>query len=929
MVLAELRRLKLAGSTSEEPTVSVRLDVKDRSDAAAPDGVGHQASATAEEIARSLASGDFGLEARPLEAELGPDGQQTAISPAPAIPAEDRGTYASTFAPPGSSGLSEHSTDKHGFFRSAARIGMQAAQALEYSHKQGILHRDIKPSNLLLDVTGNVWVADFGLAKSLDSDHLTHTGDILGTLRYMAPERFQGVCDARSDVYSLGLTLYELVALRPAYEDSDRHRLIARVQAEEPTALKSLVPEVPRDLATIIQKAIAHEPASRYATVAALASDLERYLEGRTILARRASFLERSYRWCRRNPWAAGFFALIFSDLCVTSALALWAWRAERSTRAERNRAESEADNARAVEQFLREDVLGQADAINQAGPSQTPKADLKVREALDNAANRIGARFETKPRIEASIRHTIGESYMHLGIYDKAIEQLRLALHLRREALGLDHVDTLITESRLGETLVAADQLPEAEQLLIHSTKGLLRTRGEVDANYLSTLNLLAQVHFAQKQYDRAEEEYGRVLAGLSRSPKSDVRERLSALNNLGMVFQEQGRLGKATSIFDEMIEDMKSEFGPEHPYTLTVMNNLAELRYRQDQLEEAGAMFREVLEIRKRVLEPDHPETLISMNDLAQVYSNQARYAEAEPLQREVLEKRGKTLGDDHVLTCEAMSNLATLCRNTSKLDEAEYLCRQALRGLESKRGKDDPETLFVAGNLAMVLFAKGKMDEAIRLLEKSAEGMKQRLGEDHLNALLMSSNLASLYGAKGDHFRAELVLRVVLEGRTKVLGKRHRETLATMDALGRCYLNLGRPTDAEEILAQCREIRNRGKLDEWSRLNTEGLLGESLLRQKKGTEAKAFLLSAYAGLKHLESSKPGQNTDAARASLAKVVQSIALLYDASRAPSDDKDLARIWSDPEFQAALLDVQFPADPFAPLEVPPGAFRPR
>ena len=139
---------------------------------------------------------------------------------------------------PGTSEISASSDPDRQFYRSVTRIGIQVADALEFANRQGILHRDVKPSNLLLDNHGNVWVADFGLAKTAEADDLTHTGDILGTIRYMAPERFSGRCDARSDVYSLGLTLYELVALQPAYEASDRHALIERVLHEDPERLK-------------------------------------------------------------------------------------------------------------------------------------------------------------------------------------------------------------------------------------------------------------------------------------------------------------------------------------------------------------------------------------------------------------------------------------------------------------------------------------------------------------------------------------------------------------------------------------------------------------------------------------------------------------------------------------------------------------------
>src|SRR5262249_58234053 len=136
--------------------------------------------------------------------------------------------------------------------REVARVGLQVAGAVAYRHAPGVLHRDIKPSNLLLDVKGTVWVADFGLAKALaDGDGLTNEGDVLGTLRYMAPERFRGQSDARSDLYALGLTLYELLTLRPAFDQDDRDRLIHQVTTGVPPRPRALKPEIPRDLETI------------------------------------------------------------------------------------------------------------------------------------------------------------------------------------------------------------------------------------------------------------------------------------------------------------------------------------------------------------------------------------------------------------------------------------------------------------------------------------------------------------------------------------------------------------------------------------------------------------------------------------------------------------------------------------------------------
>ena len=178
-----------------------------------------------------------------------------------------------------------------------ARVGVQVADALAYAHAQGVLHRDVKPSNLLLDLNSTVWVTDFGLAKSTGSDDLTQMGDIVGTLRYMAPERFDGWSDPRSDVYALGITLYELLTLRPPFEESNRVKLIEQVLHDSPTPPRKLYRRIPQDLETIVLKALAKEPGQRYATAEQMAEDLRRFAADRPILARRITSAERAWRW--------------------------------------------------------------------------------------------------------------------------------------------------------------------------------------------------------------------------------------------------------------------------------------------------------------------------------------------------------------------------------------------------------------------------------------------------------------------------------------------------------------------------------------------------------------------------------------------------------------------------------------------------------
>ena len=222
---------------------------------------------------------------------------------------------------------SSNSTES-GYFHGVARLALQAAEALAYAHAEGVLHRDIKPSNLLLDTRGILWITDFGLAKSDDTDDLTQSGNVVGTIRYMAPERFAGQSDARADVYGLGVTLYELIALDPAFDKLDRAELIQQVTTREPVPLRKRDPGVPRDLETIVLKSIEKDPSSRYASCGDFADDLRRFVNFEPIGARRATVPERFWRWCQRNP-AVASLSLALAGLVTLVAVgatgaALW-----------------------------------------------------------------------------------------------------------------------------------------------------------------------------------------------------------------------------------------------------------------------------------------------------------------------------------------------------------------------------------------------------------------------------------------------------------------------------------------------------------------------------------------------------------------------------------------------------------------------------
>jgi serine/threonine protein kinase len=237
-------------------------------------------------------------------------------------------------------------------WRNVARIGLQVALALSYAHAHGTLHRDIKPANLLIDTSGNVWITDFGLAKALASESLTLSGEIAGTLLYMSPEQLQGESDTRSDLYSLGVTLYELLTCQPAFGSATQAGLVYQVSQGLRTTPRAVNPAIPTDLETIVLKATTTDPQQRYASAADLADDLQRFLDDLPLRARRASTAERLWRWCRRNKAIASLGAATF---VLTLLVAIVASIGLASTRSalkgeaeERRKAEANALTAKA-----------------------------------------------------------------------------------------------------------------------------------------------------------------------------------------------------------------------------------------------------------------------------------------------------------------------------------------------------------------------------------------------------------------------------------------------------------------------------------------------------------------------------------------------------------------------------------------------------
>ena len=313
-------------------------------------------------------------------------------------------------------------------FKAIAKIGQQAASALAHANQQGIIHRDIKPANMLMDQTCRIWIADFGLAQ-FDEDGLTRTGGVVGTLRYIAPERFDGQCDARSDIYSLGLSLYELVALRPAFHTRNRLSLLEQIRESVPARLRSINRDVPRDLETIIHKSIDKDPKRRYQNAAEFADDLERYIDDRPIQARKTGPIERLVRWSKKNPAlsiALSTIALLMLTGLIALSIGLEHFRQQEIE--QRNLAEThrehlyEAEMKNAFEEMSsRNAVKLVRSMLNGWVPKQGEK-DLRGWEwyHLDNACRQESVVLETMAQMSVS---GISPSHRYLatgsGVFD------------------------------------------------------------------------------------------------------------------------------------------------------------------------------------------------------------------------------------------------------------------------------------------------------------------------------------------------------------------------------------------------------------------------------------------------------------------------------------------------------------------------------
>jgi len=690
--------------------------------------------------------------------------------------------------------LREDASQAVSYPRSVGARFLAIAQALDQAHRAGVVHRDIKPGNILLTPEGEPKVGDFGLARLDDGQALTRTGDVSGTPCYMAPEQVRGERtgnDPRGDVFSLGATLYEALTLSRAFDGDTAPQVMEQVLNADPPDPRRLRSRVPADLAAICLKALEKRPERRYPDMAAMAADLERFLEHRPVHARPPGAWAMGLKWLRRHPVVATSAALVLVALVAVSALSL-------RIRRQAAELEVEAATSRAALDFV-------VDLFRSTDPAEARGSTVTVKEVLDRGAGQIPDDFADQPEVQARLLDLTGAIYLSLGDLQRAETDLEPSLALRREVLGDLHEDTATSRYRLAELRRHQGRFDEAEEGYREAIDARTALLGSDHPDTLTARDGHARLRIEQARYEEAEALATDVLEARERVLADDHPDRLTSRHTLGLLFWRQGRHGDAEPLFVSVLDGRRRSQGEDHPDVVPALNDLALVRLEMGSYGSAEVGFVEADALATRVLGEDHVHTLASRANLAALYADQARYDEAAELHGRVLDAKRRLLGDDHPSTQATVNNLANVHLRRGDLTAAEPLF---LGGLETARrtlGDDHPDTLVSLNNVAVVYRNQGRHTEAEPLFRQVIEGRRRVLGDDHPDTYRAVVGLGLMFYRRGDLEPAEPLLEEALEGRRRVLGEDHPSTLSTAGYLADLHLQRGRPDEAEPLLTE----------------------------------------------------------------------------------------------------------------------------
>lgn len=679
--------------------------------------------------------------------------------------------------------------------RDRLRLLARICAAVHHAHTKGVIHRDLKPGNILVSKEGNPKVLDFGVARAIDSDvhsatmH-TDAGQLVGTLAYMSPEQVAGeasLLDTRSDVYALGVIVYEALAGRPPYDVHSRSLAVAvRTIAEsEPAPLSSHDRRLRGDVETIVRKALEKDPDHRYQAAADLGADIDRFLRNEPITARPPSSIYIVSKFARRNR--AVFAGLMIAALALAAGVAGVSWQAVRATQ-QRNRAvyaegqaeirRTEAEQARRsaeAQQREAEEKAAIATAtsdflttmLTSADPEVTMDRNVPVRAVLAQAAANADTAFKGQPAVEASVRSTLGALYKNLGDAEAAEVQYRRAIALLTTIEGADGWHTLEASCSLTAVIADAGRIDEAMDL-------------------------------SQRTLDTVRARFGR----------SDPLT-VAAMSSQARVYAERGATADAAAMLQDAVAIGRQVLGERDEQVLTIMHNLATTLGQLGRLAEAETLMRETLQLRSEVYGPEHLQTLYTTNGLATLLGQQGRFAEAEPLMRQTLEIRERVLGPDHAVTLVSVQNLANCLIQLKRLEEAEPLARRAYSDIPKALGEDHPRVQVATNSMGFLMEDMGQLDEAETYYRRAVELVEQQKGRSHPESFGPINNLAMLQMKQGKLADAELRFRDLIASAIAAAGPDHFYVGIFRNNLGECLVNMQRYDEAEKELLESEAI------------------------------------------------------------------------------------------------------------------------
>ncbi|MHC4206943.1 MAG: tetratricopeptide repeat protein [Planctomycetota bacterium] len=660
------------------------------------------------------------------------------------------------------------------------KLFQQVCQAVQHAHQKGIIHRDIKPSNILVSTQdGQVVpkIIDFGVAKATGkplTEHTLATEDtqMLGTPEYMSPEQADMATediDTRSDVYSLGVLLYVLLAgvlpfdpeklrdsgienfrktIRQTDPKTPSTRLVklgeeATVIAQNRgTEIGTLTRHLHKELEWIPLKAMRKERSERYRSASELADDIENYLNGVPLIAGPPVTIYRLKKFVRRNRvLVGGIVAVLIVLIAGVVGIVIFAIKAEQR-RAEADFALAEAQ---LVTDFLEKDVLGFAkDVIGR---------DAMAMDLLDNATKKLDeGRFKKHPLTEASVRLSVGNLIKELGYPEKAIPHLERVRDIRTEQYGKPGHLVL---NYLALAYLHSGELKKAETVFHQIIQEKDRNHRMSGADlYTWVKQQLAIIYNIQARYEESERVYFETISlqfpkGKPIGPGSKVE----LMVVLADTFRAQGRYEEAEQMLTKSMDIDKSDRKIPHQI-------LARLYLDQGYYQEAEDVFREVIERHQRDLpgEGIHRYTLPILSGLAVVYTRQGGLAEAESLFREVREIQIEKLGEEHWETLKTLNDFGVLRREQQRYEESESMLHQALEGRQRKLGVDHPDCFESMHELAVLYKKQVDYEKAEPLLKKAVEGRRLKLGDKHPHTIESMNNLIDLYEAWNKPEKAE---------------------------------------------------------------------------------------------------------------------------------------------------------------------------